>query len=146
MSQRRILFIAQHRPNRSPSQRFRFEQYFEHLRANGYEYEFSYLIDEAADKVLYTRGRYDAKARILADSFKRRQDDAVWVNQFDIVFVQREAFMTRNVIFERKFSKSQAKFIFDFDDSIWLSNVSDANRSLRFLKGAKQDITHHSAG
>ncbi|NQV54072.1 MAG: glycosyltransferase family 4 protein [Flavobacteriales bacterium] len=138
MSQRRILFIAQHRPNRSPSQRFRFEQYLEHLRSSGYEYEFSYLIDEAADKVLYTKGRYEAKARILADSFKRRQDDAVWVNQFDIVFVQREAFMTRNIIFERKFSKSPAKFIFDFDDSIWLHNVSEANRSLKFLKGANK--------
>ncbi|HRN49599.1 MAG TPA: glycosyltransferase family 4 protein, partial [Niabella sp.] len=51
----------------------------------------------------------------------------------DIVFVQRECFMLGTSFFERRFSK-RAKLIFDFDDSIWLQNVSEANKKLGFLK------------
>lgn len=134
MPQRRILFIAQHRPERSPSQRFRFEQYLNHFAENGYAHDFSYLIDAADDKVLYSKGSLDRKARIMAKSFKRRQADVKRLGEYDIVFVQREAFMTGTTLFERKFAKAPTKMIFDFDDSIWLSNVSEANRYLNFLK------------
>ena len=47
----KILFVAAHRPGRSPSQRFRFEQYLPFLKENGYEYDFSYLISEKDDKI-----------------------------------------------------------------------------------------------
>lgn len=138
MANRRILFIAQHRPNRSPSQRFRFEQYLSHLADNGYDHEFSFLINAEDDMVLYSKGNLDKKARIMAKSFQKRQNDVKRLDEFDIVFVQREAFMTGTTLFERKFAKSKAKLIFDFDDSIWLSNVSDANRKLNFLKDPKK--------
>jgi glycosyltransferase involved in cell wall biosynthesis len=136
MAKRKILFIAQHRLNRSPSQRFRFEQYLSLFEAHGYECELSFLIDQEDDKVFYSKGNIDKKARIVAKSFKRRQSDAARADSFDIIFVQREAFMTGTTIFERKFAKSKAKLVFDFDDSIWLSNVSEANKALNFLKNA----------
>jgi glycosyltransferase involved in cell wall biosynthesis len=136
MAKHKILFIAQHRLNRSPSQRFRFEQYLSLFEANGYECELSFLIDQEDDKVFYSKGNIDKKARAVAKSFKRRQADVVRADSFDIIFVQREAFMTGTTIFERKFAKSKAKLVFDFDDSIWLSNVSEANKALNFLKNA----------
>lgn len=130
----KILFIAAHRPGRSPSQRFRFEQYFDFLKANGFDYDFSYLISAADDKKFYSAGNYHTKFRVLVKSFFTRMKDTGRVNNYDIVFVQREAFMTGTAFFEKKFSKSKAKFIFDFDDSIWLSNVSDGNKNLEWLK------------
>jgi glycosyltransferase involved in cell wall biosynthesis len=63
-----------------------------------------------------------------------RLKDITRAGNYDIVFVQREAFMTGSAFFEKKFSRSGAKLIFDFDDSIWLSNVSDANKNLEWLK------------
>ena len=138
MVKRKILFIAQHRLNRSPSQRFRFEQYLSLFEANGYDCELSFLIDQEDDKVFYSKGNIDKKALIVAKSFKKRQRDASKADSYDIIFVQREAFMTGTTIFERKFAKSKAKLVFDFDDSIWLSNVSDANKALNFLKNAQK--------
>lgn len=44
--------------------------------------------------------------------------------------------MTGSTFFERKFKKSGARIIFDFDDSIWLQTVSDGNKKLGFLKNA----------
>jgi glycosyltransferase involved in cell wall biosynthesis len=54
--------------------------------------------------------------------------------QYDLVVIQREAFMTGSTYFERQLKRSGAKMIFDFDDSIWLTDVSDANRRWAFLK------------
>ena len=42
--------------------------------------------------------------------------------------------MTGSIKYEKAFAKSKAKLIFDFDDSIWLENVSSANRKLAWLK------------
>ena len=53
----------------------------------------------------------------------------------DICFIQREAFVLGSIFFEKRFAK-RSKLIFDFDDSIWLQNVSDANKKFVFLKNA----------
>ncbi len=60
---------------------------------------------------------------------------------YDIIFVQREAFMTGSVFFEKRFSRSVAKFVFDFDDSIWLHDVSPANKTLAWLKKPDKTAT-----
>ncbi len=134
----RILFIAQHRPQRSPSQRFRFEQYLDHFASQGIHYDFSYLIDEEDDKVFYAKGNLRKKAAIVLKSWQRRMKDVKRADTYDIIFVQREAFMTGTTFFERSFANSKAKLVFDFDDSIWLHNVSDANRYLNFLKNPQK--------
>ena len=130
----KVLFIAMHRKLRSPSQRFRFEQYFEILESQGIEYEFSFLISEKDDKVLYASGNYIGKLIIFIKSWIQRSKDVKRADEFDYIFIQREAFMTGSINFEKKFANSKAKLIFDFDDSIWLPDKNEANRKLAFLK------------
>lgn len=133
---RKILFIASHRKDRAPGQRFRFEQYFDFLSQNGFECELSYIISEEDDKMLYKKGAYLKKFLFSIKCHLKRMKDARNSNKYDIIFVFREALMTRSTYFEEQFSKSKAKVVFDFDDSIWLQNVSDANKKLAFLKNA----------
>jgi glycosyltransferase involved in cell wall biosynthesis len=135
---RKILFLTLHRPNRSPSQRFRFEQYLQFLREEGIEYEFSYLLDEKDDKIFYSNGRVLAKAFIVVKSFFKRLKELYLVRKYQVVFVQRECFMLGISFFERQFAKSGARLIFDFDDSIWLQNVSDANKTFVWLKNPQK--------
>lgn len=134
----RILFIASHRPNRSPSQRFRFEQYLSFLKDQGYDYHFSYNIYPGDDMVLYGKGNYFRKLLILLKTFKIRLKDWSSYNDFDIVFVQREAMMIGSTFFERRIRKSKAKFIFDFDDSIWLMDTSEGNKKFEWLKNPEK--------
>lgn len=134
----KVLFIATHRPNRSPSQRFRFEQYINYLNKNGWQHDFSYLISEKADKVFYKKGYFFQKLFIIVRGFFIRIKDVLKADQYDIIFIQREAFITGTTFFERKLSKSNAKVIYDFDDSIWLSNVSEANKNWSWLKNPKK--------
>ncbi len=138
MASMRVLFVAPHRPGRSPSQRFRFEQYLDDLKSQGLNVELSFLISAEDDKVFYTPGKLLSKARIFFKSYQKRKADLRRIHEFDAVYVQREAFMTGNTFFEEGVAKSKAKLIFDFDDSIWLQNVSDANKYLNFLKNPEK--------
>lgn len=131
---KKILFIAAHRPDRSPSQRFRFEQYLTFLKENGWDYDFSYLISTEDDAFFYKPGNYLKKISVVLRSFRKRRNDVKNANQYDIIFIQREAFMLGTTYFERKFSQSSAKVIFDFDDAIWHMDVSDGNKKFKFLK------------
>lgn len=134
MSRKRILFVAAHRPDRSPSQRFRFEQYLSFLKENGFDYDFSWLISEKDDKRFYAPGNLRTKVLILLKSWWKRKKDAWRASEYDIIFVQREAFMTGSTRFEKKFAKSGAKLVFDFDDAIWNLDTSDANKKFEWLK------------
>jgi glycosyltransferase involved in cell wall biosynthesis len=134
MKKRKILFLASHRPGRAPGQRFRFEQYFDFLNANGFECELSYIITANDDAVLYQKGHYFQKYQIQRRSIQKRKNDLAHIDEFDIVFIFREALVTGSIRFEKLLSKSKAKLVFDFDDAIWNLDVSDANRLFRFLK------------
>jgi glycosyltransferase involved in cell wall biosynthesis len=142
----RILFVGHHRLDRSPSQRFRFEQYLGFLQANGFDWELSNILDAEADRVFYSPGNYLGKLGIFLRSGLHRLRDVVRAGQYDIIFIQREAFMTGTAWFEKQFYQSGAKVVFDFDDSVWLPNVSAGNASLAFLKRPEktQDLIRFS--
>lgn len=134
ISMKKVLFVAAHRPNRSPSQRFRFEQYISFLESQGWQCSFSYLISHEDDQFFYRPGNSFKKLGVLLRSIKKRLADIREAKKSDIVFIQREAFMLGSTYFEKQFAKSGAKVIFDFDDAIWHMDVSDANKKFKFLK------------
>ena len=131
---KRLLLIVHHRPNRSPGQRFRIEQFLPRLEKAGYEVTFSNIISEKDDKTFYSHGHYFGKLMFVIKSFFHRMKDARQAKNYDLVFVYREAYMLGTTIFERKFAKSGVPMIFDFDDSIWLNDTSEGNQNLAWLK------------
>jgi len=131
---KKVLFIVAHRPGRSPGQRFRFEQYLDYLAEKGFSCDFSFLLNEKDDKIFYSNGFYFRKFLILLKSISQRFKDIKRAREYDIVFIYREAVMFGSVFFEKKFKKSGAKIILDFDDAIWLMDVSEGNKKLRWLK------------
>jgi glycosyltransferase involved in cell wall biosynthesis len=130
----KILFLTVHRPDRSPSQRFRFEQYINFLKENNYECTHFFLLDEKSDKTFYSRGKLISKFFIILKSALKLWKLSGRANDYDFIFIQRETFMLGTSFFEKRFSRSKAKLIFDFDDSIWLLDVSNANKAFAWLK------------
>ncbi len=130
----RVLFIATHRAGRNPSQRFRFEQYMAWLQRKGWYCELSHLVEASDDAFLYKPGHFARKIRFVARCVSKRRRDLARAKDFDIVFISREALMTRSTFFERGLRKRGVRVVFDFDDSVWLSNVSDANRRWKWVK------------
>lgn len=130
----KILLIAPHRLNRSPSQRFRFEQYFDFLKSKGIEFTYSPAIDESDDVILYTKGKYFQKLLIELKCWRKRLKDIKRAKQHDVVFIHREALMTFSTYFEKRIAKANPKVVYDFDDAIWLPEVSAGNKNLQSLK------------
>lgn len=138
---KRVLIICHHRKDRSPGQRFRYEQYLSFLEQNGYQFDISILLNEKDDRAFYSKGGYFRKAFIYLKTLRIRTKDWFRMNRYDIIFIFRDALMTGSTFFEKRFARSKAKIIYDFDDAIWLQNVSAANKKLAFLKNASKTGT-----
>lgn len=142
---KKVLFVDMHRQNRSPSQRFRYEQYLRFLTNKGIEWEHSNLLNENDDHHFYQPGNYLKKLQILIKSIRKRLADIDKAQgDVDVVYIQREAFLLGSTYFERQFANSKAKVIFDFDDSIWLNQVSKSsapNKNFSWLKNPSKTAT-----
>lgn len=134
MKPKRVLYFTTHRLGRSPGQRFRFEQYLDYLAQHGCENTLSNLLSERNDVVFYKRSHYLKKFIIFINSWLIRIKDIKRIKEFDLVFIYRECIMSGSTFFERKMKKAGTKMILDFDDAIWLYDVSEGNRKLGWMK------------
>jgi glycosyltransferase involved in cell wall biosynthesis len=130
----RLFYIVPHRADRSPSQRYRLEQFFPWFRQHGWEVVYANLLDERDDRVFYASGNLPGKLRILVTALFRRWRQVRSIRPDDVVIIHREAFMTRGLFFEKAIRSRAKHLVFDFDDSIWRMDVSEANKRLRWLK------------
>ncbi len=129
-----ILFYAILRPQRSPSQRYRIEQFFQAIEKEGLTFQYRYLLNEHQDTILYSKGHYFQKILVvLSCLYQLSRDGLFLVHKFKYVFIQRELIMLGTAFFEKWYAKKTI-MIYDFDDAIWLPNISEANKRLAFLK------------
>lgn len=130
----KLLYIAPHRPGRSPGQRFRFELMMAHLAQNGYQIEYANIITEKEDRVFYRPGHLLQKALIVWRSFFRRLRHLKKAKNFDLIYIYREAHMLGATYFEKRLAKTGVPVVYDFDDAIWLNDTSQGNSKLKWLK------------
>ena len=130
----KILYIVQHRKDRSPGQRFRIEQYLDYLSAHGFEHTYSYVINEKDDRYFYHKGHFLYKLYTLFKALCIRIYDLCRCTRYDLVYIYREAFPIGGAFFEYLMKKRGATIVFDFDDSIWLRDVSKGNQRFGKLK------------
>lgn len=135
---KKILFLAAHRPGRSPGQRFRFEQYLSYLREQGFTCDVSFLLSEKDDRAFYQKGRYFRKFLIFLKTLRIRFRDLRKAKHYDIIFLYREAVMFGSTFFEKHLAKKCPRMVLDFDDAIWLPDVSEGNRNLAWLKNPEK--------
>jgi glycosyltransferase involved in cell wall biosynthesis len=132
--ERKVLVVSVHPPGRLPSLRFRFEQYVPFLREHGFRTTFSPVMRPDEYDAFYRGARYARKSIMTGRGMLRRLGDLLRASDYDLVVVQREAIQLGTAMIERGFSRSAARVVFDFDDAIWLRDVSEANRRLAWLK------------
>ena len=132
---KRILFLTPYPHGQAPSQRFRFEQYFAFLSENGYEIETRSFLSDKTWKALYNHGSFFQKVIGVLASFMHRFLLMFQLRKYDLIFIHREASMIGPPIFEWFIAKVlRKKYIYDFDDAIWLPNYSQQNAKFHKLK------------
>jgi hypothetical protein len=130
----KIAFITPYPFSKAPSQRFRFEQYFGYLKAKNIQFEqYSFLDNQSMDN-LYKKDLI-LKGFGVVRGFTRRFKLLFNILKYDVIFIHREASPIGLPVFEwLVFKIFKGEIIYDFDDAIWLGNVSEVNREFSFLK------------
>jgi glycosyltransferase involved in cell wall biosynthesis len=136
---RRILVLAltPYPVDRVPGQRFRIEQWAPLLRASGIDVVFSPFLSPGVLDVLYSRGHTGRKVAGVLQGYLRRLHDIGRVQQFDVVYLYREAAWLGKAWIEMLASRRRP-VVFDFDDAIYLAASSEANRAVAFLKSPRK--------
>lgn len=135
---KKILFVAHHRLDRSPGQRYRFEQFFDFLELKGLSCHLANIITEEDEKILYESSNILKKIVVGIKSYKRRFIHLLSITKYDLVVIYREALPTRSIFFEKYISKKNIPIIFDFDDAIWVKDVSDTNKKISWFKDERK--------
>lgn len=131
---KKILFVCPYPHGKSPSQRFRFEQYLSYLK-NTFTIEQHSFIDITTWNILYVQGYYIQKTIGITIGFIKRCLLLFKVPSFDFIFIHREASPIGPPIFEWIIAKVlKKKIIYDFDDAIWLPNTSHENKIVASIK------------
>jgi len=131
-----ILIIAAQEEGRMPGQRFRIEQYFKFLNEQNFKCNLSPLFNSKEVKILYSQGQFIKKILLIIKSIFIRYKDLKKVKKghYDLIYIYRDALLIKSIFFEKKFKKTNTPIVYDFDDAIWLPDVSDANKKFAWLK------------
>ena len=135
---KKILFLAHHRIDRSPGQRYRFEQFFDYLEQKGIQCFLANIINEKDEKDLYHSKNILKKIKIGLNSYKRRWFHTSEIHHYDLIVIYREVLPTKSIYFEKYIHKNNVPIVYDFDDAIWVKDVSEVNKKISFLKDEKK--------
>jgi glycosyltransferase involved in cell wall biosynthesis len=143
--QTRVLVLSPF-PEEGPGYRFRLMQYIPYLEAAGFEVVTKPFYTPEFFRVVYRPGQYVRKAWSFARLAIERLRSIGSLSDYDLVFIYREAFPVGPPLIELALaSRKRPAMVFDFDDAIFLSNVSQANRlvaSLKYPRKVRTIIRH----
>jgi glycosyltransferase involved in cell wall biosynthesis len=131
----KILFLVPYPLKESPSQRFRFEQYFSTLEKKGYSYSVRSFLNSQNWHLFFKEGNFGLKTWAISLGLVKRFLMLFEVRLYDFVFIHREATPIGPPIIEWILTKVfRKKIIYDFDDAIWLTDRRKESSILRILK------------
>ncbi len=125
----------------SPGQRYRIEQWEPTLTRLGAEITYAPFDSAELNRSLHEPGNRLRKLNLLAGSFSRRFRLMNSLDNYDLVYLFREAALFGPAIFERSIHRSGVPYVFDFDDAIFESYKSPSNGYLSYLKFAAKTKT-----
>lgn len=131
----RIVVLCPYPRDRAPSQRLKFEQYYDDWEAHGYEVDVRPFWDEEAWEFLYRPGRWRAKVGALVRGLRRRRADLRAALAADLVYLHLEAAPVGPPTLERRLDAAGIPLVYDIDDLVHLPHASRANAFVRFLRG-----------
>lgn len=147
MTTRRIKILALSPiPEEGAGCRFRIAQYLPYLNDAGFDVTISPFYTREYFRLVYQPGRYLTKAAQFLALAAMRYLELLKVGQYDLIFLYREAIPLGPPFLEWLLAKTGVPIVYDFDDAIFLPNVSEANRVISFLKQPSRvaSILRHS--
>ncbi len=130
----KILFLVPYPLDEAPSQRFRFELFFQLLQDRQFQFTSRSFLESRSWKKLYD-GHLLIRAWQFLFNLARRCRHVISAREYDIVFIHRELAPVGPPVFEWFIAKIlRKKIIYDFDDAIWLPDPNETNRLWQVIK------------
>lgn len=114
--------------------RFRISQYLPYLSAQGIDVTVAPFYDREFFGLVYQPGRHMRKALLFVKQAAARVMAIARADRFDAVWIYREALPLGPPVLEWVLSVCRRPLLYDFDDAVFLTNTSEANRYLAALK------------
>jgi glycosyltransferase involved in cell wall biosynthesis len=138
---KKIIFICPYPQNVAPSQRLKYEQYFDHIKAAGYSITVSPFITLPFWKIIYKKGYFFKKTFHTLSAYIKRFGLLFRIRKYDVVYVHLWATPFGPPLYEWLLRKVAKKMIYDIDDLVYLKNVKSKVSSLvTYIKGRKKPI------
>jgi glycosyltransferase involved in cell wall biosynthesis len=137
---KKILFVAPYPVDKAPSQRLKYEQYYQDFRDAGYEVTTSSFIDNKFWKIVYKPGNILQKVVFTLLGYFRRLMDLFSLGKYDVVYVHLWVTPIGPPVFEWLFRKFSKGLIYDIDDLIFLKPKSKSNPLINWLKSSNKSI------
>jgi len=137
----RVLALVPHLYDTAPGQRYRIEQWQPWLRQHDVQITFVPFEDRRLHQIIHQSGNINLKARLLLRALRRRFQLLQSLTEYDVVYLYREATRIGPPVIEQRLHAAGMPFVFDFDDAIYLPDVSNANKRLGWLKSPRKTET-----
>lgn len=138
---KRVLILLPYPPGRAPSQRFRIEHFTSLINEEVGEVTLAPFLDQSTWDIFYRKGQIGKKAWGLLKGYLRRYRLLLRVKRYDMIWIHRETAPMGLPVLAWCIAKLwKVPYIFEFDDAIWMKNVSAGNRLFSFLKPHRNAI------
>ena len=138
---RSVMVVSPYPKDMAPSQRLKYEQYFDYLTAQGYEFEIRPFVSTKFSKIVHKKGFYFGKIWFLILAYFGRIRDLWNIRKYDIVYIHLWVTPIGPPLFEFLFCAFAKKVIYDIDDLIFLKGTkSAANSIVNFIKGRRKPV------
>ena len=129
----KVLALVPNQKGHSPGQRGSIELWESVLAEEGIELVYAPFESEVLQKILYTSGNQFGKVREMVKAYVDRIKLLKKLDDFDAVFVYREAALLGPAFLEKRIAK-QKPIIYQLDDPLFVPYKSPSNGYLSYLK------------
>lgn len=135
---KKILVLCPYPENCAPSQRLKYEQYFDEFRKEGYDITVSSFVNKRFWNIIYKPNHWFAKVFYTLSGYFKRIADIFKLKKYDIIYVHLWVTPLGFPVFEWLTHLFAKRLIYDIDDMIFLGHSSNANQKLQNLKGKRK--------
>lgn len=115
----KLTVFAIHHPYRAPNERYRWMQFYPHLKQRC-NIQYLYLLNEKDDKILFYSNNYLLKIFILIKTFIKRTLQVLFLKKTDAIIIYRELHWLHFPLWIKILKLKSRKIIYDFDDAVFL--------------------------
>jgi glycosyltransferase involved in cell wall biosynthesis len=125
-------------PYEGAGARYRIAQYIPHLASQGIDLAIAPFFDREFFELVYQPGHITRKALLFIRQAAGRLRTVLQHGRYDVIVIYREAMPVGPPLVESMLAGAKVPLVYDFDDAVFLSNTSEANRWIGALKNPQK--------